>query len=282
MRIVFVHGINNQSNSSEWIARDWANFIERALNKPGLLAGCDVVAPFYGKRLAELTRDRDMTVRDAVAQSATGVPDADLAFAESLVGEIAAGLGIDTAEVEAAADLDVTTMTPGARALLPTLALIERWSPGTGDFVMRFVKEANTYFRGIGAKDEIDALVKPALTGHGSQIVIGHSLGSVVTFDLLRNNATDTRLYVTLGSPLPLASVQRQLGPPLRQPSGVGRWLNAIDPDDVVGLGRGLVPPFAIGIENLTDLRNGWDSHSIRGYLSDARVANAIATALSC
>jgi hypothetical protein len=65
-------------------------------------------------------------------------------------------------------------------------------------------------------------------------------------------------------------------------PAGVRRWLNAIDRSDFVGLGAGLVPPaYAAGIENLTDVMNGFNAHAVAGYLADRRVAEAIVAALA-
>jgi hypothetical protein len=281
MRLVCVHGINNEGNSSAAIARDWVTIIERAAGQTNLFSQVQVEAPFYGDELAGFTRSAKQTLTDAVAQSAGVVPDQDAAFAEEIVNEFAAALEIDAADIQQASEETAIAKGPGGVVTLPTLRLLEKYWPGAGDFALQFVKQANAYFNHPGAKTTIDGLVAPALTQPGPQIVIGHSLGSVVTFDILRNHAADTRLYLTLGSPLPLATVRNKLGRPLKVPSGVARWLNAIDPTDFVGLGKGLEPPaFAGGIENVTDVRNGWSAHGIKGYLSDARVVRAILDAL--
>jgi hypothetical protein len=105
----------------------------------------------------------------------------------------------------------------------------------------------------------------------------------VVTFKLLRQLALEGRplrvpLYVTLGSPLPLMAVQAALGPAFVVPSGVDRWLNAVDPDDLIALGRGLDPTnFTTGVQNVLDIRNiPGNPHSIEGYIGDTRVSQAI------
>jgi hypothetical protein len=281
MRVVFVHGINNHDNAAEWIAREWATWIEKAAGRPGLFDAVEVVAPFYGKELAALTERAAETVAAVVAQGAGALDVDDRAFAEGMLAEFATALGVDPELVEREADAMAVPQGPGGFALIPTLRVIERWWPGTGAFAMRFLEQADAYFNRPGAKATIDALVAPALSATEPQIVVAHSLGSVVTFDLLRKQSTDTRLYVTLGSPLPLASVRGKLGRPLTVPQGVGRWLNAIDRSDFVGLGAGLVPPsYGAGIENLTDIRNGFNAHAITGYLGDRRVARAIVEAL--
>jgi pimeloyl-ACP methyl ester carboxylesterase len=281
MRVVFVHGINNQDNAEAWIRREWVTWIEKAAGRPGLFDGVEVVAPFYGKELAALTKAAAHTVAQVVAQGPGALQASDEAFAEAMLAEFASALGVEPELVEQEADAMAVAQGPGGFALIPTLRVIERWWPGTGDFATRFLEQADTYFNRPGAKATIDALVAPALSATEPQIIVAHSLGTVVTFDLLRKQPTDTRLYVTLGSPLPLASVRGKLGRPLTVPKGVGRWLNAIDRSDFVGLGAGLAPPtYGEGIENLTDIKNGFNAHAIAGYLGDQRVARAIVAAM--
>lgn len=281
MRVVFVHGINNQDNAEAWIRREWVTWIEKAAGRPGCFDTIEVVAPFYGTELAAATRAAAQTAAQVVAQGSGALDAGDQAFAEAMLAEFAAAMGIEPELVEQETDAMAVAQGPGGFALIPTLRVIERWWPGTGDFATRFLEQADAYLSRPGVKARIDALVAPALAAPGPQIVVAHSLGSVVTFDLLRKQPTDTRLYVTLGSPLPLASVRGKLGKPLTIPSGVHRWLNAIDRSDFVGLGAGLVPPsYGAGIENLTDVRNGFNAHAIAGYLGDQRVARAIVETL--
>jgi pimeloyl-ACP methyl ester carboxylesterase len=162
------------------------------------------------------------------------------------------------------------------------LRVIERLSPLHGEICMSLLKQAYVYLKRPGVSNVVDAIVRPALDA-GPAVVVGHSLGTVVTFKLLRQLALEGRplrvpLYVTLGSPLPLMAVQAALGPAFLIPSGVDHWLNAVDPDDLIALGRGLDPTnFAAGIKNLVDIRNvPGNPHSIQGYIGDKRVSEAI------
>jgi hypothetical protein len=118
-------------------------------------------------------------------------------------------------------------------------------------------------------------------------VLVTHLLGTVVGFKLLRTLAeagspTDVPLYVALGSPLTLPTVQRALGPSLATPAGVGRWINSVDPDDFISLDRRLgLPLFSGIIENIGDFESsGKDAHAILGYLSHPPVARAVAEAL--
>jgi hypothetical protein len=61
----------------------------------------------------------------------------------------------------------------------------------------------------------------------------------------------------------------------------VQRWLNGVDVDDFVTLGKGLTAEtFASGIENKLDIDNGSGAHDIVEYLRDPEIAQTISDAL--
>lgn len=71
----------------------------------------------------------------------------------------------------------------------------------------------------------------------GKTVVVGHSLGSVVAYDVLRNTARqlDVSLFMTVGSPLGVGPIRRTMKP-LRFPKNVVSWYNAFDERDAVAL----------------------------------------------
>jgi len=74
------------------------------------------------------------------------------------------------------------------------------------------------------------------------RIVVAHSLGSVVAWDLLADPRIDVDLLITVGSPLahPALAVDATPFPYHR----VGAWLNVVHPLDPVPAGRGLHDAF--------------------------------------
>jgi hypothetical protein len=88
------------------------------------------------------------------------------------------------------------------------------------------------------------------LAAPSPRIVIAHSLGSLVAWDLLADPRIRIDLLVTLGSPLASAAVRARrvgeaapVGPARRVEfpyDRVGAWLNAVHPWDPVPAGRGL------------------------------------------
>ena len=122
--------------------------------------------------------------------------------------------------------------------------------------------------------------------------MVGHSLGSVVAYNVCGSTGESARwkvpLLVTVGSPLAVTEIRKSLRSfaPCRCPSGVGAWFNAMDERDAVALypldaGNFPLDPINPAIENKRDVRNKTQNrHSISGYLDDADVAKRIHDAL--
>ncbi len=293
-RIVFVHGIHQENKTSESLRGEWSKHLVPALASLGFDAAIDPAVPFYGDRLYDLT---NCSQTDHVSpQGAGDGADAGAAEAEFLsqcFSEIVdADPRLDAGEVAAEAkrdDVDLVTGQgfPMHRRINAAVRIIERLSPLHGEWVLKLLRQADTYLKQPGAADEIEAIVAPHLM-EGPAVVVAHSLGTIVSYRILRRMALEGRpldvpLFLTVGSPLSLRTVRRALGPAYARPKGVARWLNAYDPDDFISLGQGLTPDtFAGDIENIGDVENlPDDAHAIDGYLSDARVAEAIRAALA-
>ena len=189
----------------------------------------------------------------------------------------------------------LTALKGGAAAIGQALPLNWQWvqavlraldknSPGMGQETLEaFTRDVFLYVTRAGVRDEIDRIAAAALTEEPT-IVVSHSLGTVVSYSVLRNDrrALQVPLLVTLGSPLAVRSVRDQFRP-LGFPQPVGRWYNAFDTRDVVSL----YPldannfPLPKPIENNPGVRNPTDNrHGATGYLDDAEVVRHILSAL--
>ena len=124
--------------------------------------------------------------------------------------------------------------------------------------------------------------------GGGPFVVIGHSQGSIIAFDVLSGLDPEkyhVPLFVTIGSPLGIAEVQDQLKTivgrrKLSVPRCVGRWLNVCDPSDPVSADETLRDDY-LGGSVLEDVRvQNPDSpahpHSGSGYLRVEPVRSAV------
>jgi hypothetical protein len=288
MRLIFLHGIHQNGRDPAAMTREWIADLEVGLGRPGALSTVDVVLPFYGDALVAAAQLRS----GAIAQGGRADADRELArFLADGLEEQAAGAGVPRAEIAAeqeaaAASGNVVPQGfPMDRRINAIVNILERISPLRGDLALRLLGQAHAYLRKPHVRRAVDDLVRPALAG-GPMVLVSHSLGTIVGFALLREAARagrpfDVPLFVTLGSPLTLATVQRAIGPSFTNPAGTGHWLNLRDPDDFISLNRDLSsPPFG-PIENVSDFDNpGDNAHAIPGYLTHSRTAQAIAAAL--
>ena len=285
MRIVLVHGINNQESTSEGIIDDWLTSLASRMDRADFakIKDADVVAPFYGKLLYDWTEGH-RTGPTPVAQAVSDPGSDEAQFYKAALQEMAPGAGISEAEIQAleAVDEPVEQGLPHDRRLLALLRAFETISPWRGSVVLRVLPQAFVYLKRPDAADEVDAVVRPELEREPA-IVVGHSLGTIVTFKLLRKNTgPEVPLYLTLGSPLAVRAVKDAIGPRFARPPQVRRWVNALDKDDAVTIGRSLTQrTFGADIENIEKVENGQDDpHSVSMYLRDPEVVRILAQAL--
>lgn len=294
MDLVFVHGINQQGKTADTLSAEWSIHLREALDGLGVGAQFDALVPFYGDILYDRTRGADANrVTPQGAERDNSIEAEEARFLAQGLEEIAQNSDeYSEAEIEGYiaeltdGEAEAQGWLPMHRRVNAMARFLERISPWEGDIAVRFLKQAYTYLRTPGVADEVEAVVRPMLSG-GPRIVVAHSLGTIVCFRILRRMALEgkpgeAQLFLTLGSPLSLRTVRNALGPKFLVPEGVNRWINAYDPDDAVSLGQGLTEhTFAAGIENVSDVRNvDGDAHAIEGYLKNPRVAAAISALL--
>ncbi|RZL62861.1 MAG: hypothetical protein EOP81_14955 [Variovorax sp.] len=132
-------------------------------------------------------------------------------------------------------------------------------------------------------REEVSRQISPA-----TRVVIGHSLGSIVTFDVVRTLNQRLPLFLTLGSPLGLKEIiYKRLQPqPPSFPGPVQRWVNIADREDFVASTPDLRPLFSEGMptgsrfDNDETVDNGNDPHGLDRYLTKKVTGLALIEAL--
>lgn len=275
MRLVLIHGINQQSKSAVIVRDEMLASLREAFGASDSFDCIDVIAPFYGEVLA---REAGMpTLSRVIAQGIGEGDDEEREFIAAALQQLALDNGVTDVEIRAQeSDPLVAQGLPHDRRFIAIIRAIERFSPLHGQLALRILKQAFFYLKRPFATQAVDEIVQPVLA-KGPCVVVAHSLGTVVAFKLLRALKQEVPLFVTMGSPLPLLSVQSALGRPRCVPGGVKRWLNGVDRDDFVTLGKGLTAEsFADGIENIMDIDNGNDAHAVEKYLRNSAICRAI------
>ena len=172
--------------------------------------------------------------------------------------------------------------------ILPLPPAMRRWL--TRKVTRALLRDVADYLYDDARRDEMRASLRDRIPAGEDVVVVGHSLGSVIAYDVLRRlPAGEARvpLFVTVGSPLGLQEVQDLLpkltGGKLAVPDCVGSWLNVADPLDIVAIDKRIRSEFAanargVRIEDELEWNEDGlsDPHSGTGYLRTKPVRSAV------
>lgn len=285
MNVLMIHGIGQEASTKDELLKKWTESLHS--NQLGLLDGALVNMAYYGTTLADWTNGEAKNAVGMGAEStAIEVCDAaEVKFLSSVMEQFASDRGIDETEIEAAMEAATGAVPMDnliARRLVGLLRVVERISPAKGSLLLRVIRQGYTYLSSPGAAKAVDFIVRPLLQ-RSPQVLITHSLGTVIAFKLLREmekNGTEVQipLLITMGSPLGLDAFKAKLGAPRRKPAFVKQWINFYDPSDFVALGKPLSEEnFATNIDNDGTVDNKtFNAHGIVGYLPHKGVIDAL------
>jgi hypothetical protein len=177
------------------------------------------------------------------------------------------------------------SLPPVEPAVLRSVRAFEaRWGRGAGALLLGRVRQVHAYLSDARVAGMIRAAVAAEIDLK-TQVLLGHSLGSVVAYDLLRcgvegpsSITPGVRTLVTFGSPLAWSAVRRRLEGPSPGSFSVPRgitWVNVHDPRDAVTAGAPL-GPLASGIVDHPVDNGSRDAHGARRYLRHKELARAV------
>jgi hypothetical protein len=284
-RMLLIHGRAQGGRAPAEIRAEWAGALQRGATAAGVAIPPDLTAtlPYYGDDLDELVRQFSLPVTSRARGEA--VPDDYLAFQAAVAQELQARAGVSNAEVNAQYNGDPRERGPlnweWVQAILQAL---DQNAGGLSAAALEvFLRDVYLYVKRDRVRQTIDGIVGQDLTS-APTVVVGHSLGSVVAYNLLTTRATaQVPLLMTLGSPLGIRAVRDPFRP-IASPRPVAAWTNAFDKRDVVAL----VPLDRVNfdvspntITNIDDIRNQTDNrHGIIGYLDKPEVVRPLLQAL--
>ena len=212
------------------------------------------------------------------------------------------GVSIASSDPEADADEFESDLTEAQRRQLRALAQRMRAAgsrPAVGAKVLPFkpvraivtrlltrlfLHDVKDFFYDKERRERMEVGLRERLrAGGGPFIVIGHSQGSMIAYNVLRHlraEEADVRLFLTLGSPLGIREVQdvvEKLSGKLAVPGCVARWVNVAERLDPVALDATLGKAYSANARGVqVEDRPGerinpdWQTnpHSATGYLS--------------
>jgi hypothetical protein len=290
-QLIFVHGRSQEHKDAVALKGAWIQAFRVGLEKNGLALPIPEGAirfPYYGQMLYDLVSEAPPDQVAEVIVRGANADDEERAFMRAVIQEVKEKAQVSDSQLAEVAGQEIAIRgLHDWEWLKGALKAIDRYVPfASGASIAIATNDVYQYLHKIGIRDEIEAGVRKAMQPDAPTVVVGHSLGSVVSYNLLRREGKANRwvvpLYVTLGSPLAVTAIKKGLAPN-KHPGCVGRWFNAMDERDIVALYALDATHFPInpGVENKTDVRNDTENrHGISGYLSDKEVAKRIYDAL--
>lgn len=297
MRLLFIHGRSQEGRSSDELRAEWTTALEEGLAKASLTmpAGVSIDVPFYGDVL-DAWRDKASETPEAPlnARGATGDEEFE-EFLVSVADEMVTARGMnddDLMEIAREEGLLTDETSLGARGIANWWSVrvlaqaLDRMFPGATDVTLRtFLYDVFIYLKHPSVGQDVHAVVRNLMTDEPT-VIVSHSLGTVVTYRMLMEDAPlpGLRQIITLGSPLGIEAISLKMGTLPNVPPAPRVWYNAFDRNDIVAL-RPLddrsfptVPPIRNNdtVDNTTP-----NQHAISGYLSDENVAKEIYLALT-
>lgn len=146
-------------------------------------------------------------------------------------------------------------------------------------FLTIFAQEGSLYFDNKVYSSKISEKFFNTFPVDEKVVIVGHSLGSVIAYDLLVNNSKKINKLITLGSPLAVGFFNKKLKKKhiIEMPKAIenSNWINMVGIEDFVSL-YPLNEKYFYTIPNIINLlvktKNN-SPHDVTGYLENAKVA---------
>ncbi len=283
MKLIFVHGRAQGEKDPDDLLTEWIDTFLEGLKKANLELPINydqIHLPFYGKRLDELVREIDTPIESIISKGSSSDLN-DIRFIHDFLSEIADNSNISAHDIDIETSGLIRDKGPlnweWVQSILRAIDRKDKWSEAT---LKKFTLDAFHYLTNSTIKEEIETIVKAAIDDEPT-VLVGHSLGSVVSYNILRENPQYRIVkFITLGSPLGVNAVRSKLKVPLQHPKCIlNGWINAYDERDVVSLHPldgtrfEVTPP----ILNKNNINNHTENrHGIKGYLNDGEIASVI------
>lgn len=295
MKLIFIHGraqgFAQTRLKPEVIKQKWVEALQKGLEKNNLdlpISENDIIFPYYGDILDNLVNEYEKPVKDIIARGVVNNQE-EIKFFQEFLQEIASNANISTNIISSKVNSEYRE-----RGVLnwewvqAILSAIDSKTPWGDSSIKKFTYDVFLYLTISPIREAIDNEVKKHFTNEPC-VIVGHSLGSVVSYNTLSNETSEkmsVKKLITIGSPLGIRAITKRLSKPLRMPKSIeDGWFNAYDNRDYVALNPLTSRFFNIEpdeIENKMDVINQTDNrHGIEGYLNDKVIARKIHNALT-
>lgn len=288
MRLLFVHGRDQQEKIKEELKNEWVSALQESFRSAGLIMPGELEFdfPYFGNQLIALQKE----YQEKIDNGEYGMrgPAVHEAPALELEWELLEALAENAAiDLSTEPDINLTDYHDrSAQNLRPVITLaraIDRWIAPLGNYSIRKTTEDVAAYLAVDfIRNDINDFVRSFISEEPT-VIIAHSLGTIIVYDILCSlhpEHCDIRGLITLGSPLGVKTVQRQLLQGIDRPKALnGDWLNIYDARDIVSLNPLDERHFNItpSITNIAATNSTPNRHGIGQYLNHPEIARMVA-----
>lgn len=285
-QLIFVHGRAQERCDPAVLKNQWISSWRYGLSMSNLdipISIDDIKFPYYGDTLYDIVTETDK-ISDITIQKIDDGAGSDYIlpgeaeFVYDILSEV---------EFKLTGAIKPQGIILGWSAVRNIISYLDSNLPlGSGTAIYLATRDVYMYLRNPGLQQLVESGVRSAIEPGVESVIVGHSLGSVISYNILKRDGLDLGFkisdFITIGCPLAVRAIKNSLQP-IQFPECVGNWFNAMDNRDIVAL----YPldsdnfPVTPKILNKTDIDNErYNYHGSDGYLQDPVVAKRIYDAL--
>ena len=169
-------------------------------------------------------------------------------------------------------------------AIKELLQLLDYFPQLDAELMRRFLIEAYLYLSDTVFMQQVHARIHAAIVPNQPTLIIAHSLGSVIAYNILRQHPEyQIHSLMSLASPLAFKIIQAKITHPIQRPACIlGDWLNFYSHDDFISAFPLIKAPFLFQpmIKNQAIDTPLADPHQLKHYLQHPFVIGNIAKIL--
>ena len=293
MKIIFIHGMNQQNYDEETLKQHWLNVFKTGLSHAEQnieLESLDIKLPFYGDLLTKHQLNNSLDLNTLLPKSLLHLHlPFHLWHNTSIVEEHSPCITplpcFNPEQSESLTQrLSVITALTKDHAFKELIMFLNHYPKLHETLMHKFLIETYLYLSNSDFMHEVHRRIMSHLHPSKDHIIVAHSLGTVIAYNLLHQfNHFRVHRFITLGSPLAFKVIQEKLTLPISRPPQLhGDWFNFYSPDDFLTAFPLSEAPFNFeppiinqAITTLVD-----KPHQITGYLAHPAVIKSIVDAL--
>lgn len=293
MKIIFIHGMNQQEFNAAELKQRWLNILGQGISAAQMndplqhrLDELDIDMAFYGDLLKIHQLSNVLELNSMLPQSWLHLHspinfDAQHQAHQPPIKPIPQlSSYLPEQQCSISKRLASYAYLLQDHVLKDLIMLINRFPHLHGQLIHKFLIETYLYLANPQFVDEVHQRVLSYFDPSQQHIVVAHSLGSVIAYNLLQQNPQfNIQRLITLGSPLSFRVIQEKIIQPIVRPNAItGDWYNFYSQEDFLSSFPLSQPPFAfepaiINHAIHTFIRH---PHEIAGYLQHPAVIQQI------